>query len=109
MYVSYELKEGGHHCARRYDHSACGEAITECFEDTDGRFWVGNDEYANQVGFCPFCGAKAPTPPQYQHVGAPRYLAPEHEPLPVLSDPPLPTKITSVEALKPIWRPGKTV
>jgi len=25
-----------------------------------GEMWVSNDEYQNQVNFCPFCGKKAP-------------------------------------------------
>ena len=55
---------------RNYDGHYCeleslpvrmwGEAIDECYEDYQGRFWVHNDEYKSQVNFCPLCGAKAP-------------------------------------------------
>lgn len=79
MHVRYEVKEDGHRCHRRYDESACGEAINECVEDTDGRFWVGNDEYASQVDFCPYCGTKATTEPRFQHVTAARYQSADHE------------------------------
>lgn len=45
-----------------------GPAIVSCieYEYERGKFWVGNDEYCNQVNFCPFCGVKAPVqlPPQ---------------------------------------------
>jgi hypothetical protein len=37
-----------------------GPAITSCYETSDGRFIVSNDEYASQVNFCPFCGTSAP-------------------------------------------------
>lgn len=37
-----------------------GHAIIECWEDDQGQFWVTNDEYANTVNYCPYCGAKAP-------------------------------------------------
>jgi len=37
-----------------------GPAIGFCKENPEGEFWVGNDEYASQVNFCPFCGAQAP-------------------------------------------------
>jgi predicted aspartyl protease len=37
------------------------EAITQCHEDEDGRFWVDNEVNGSQVNFCPFCGGKAPS------------------------------------------------
>jgi hypothetical protein len=36
-----------------------GNAISYCFEDVDGKLFVENGEYENQVNFCPFCGYKA--------------------------------------------------
>lgn len=33
-----------------------GPAITRCYEDITGKFWVTNDEYSSRVAFCPFCG-----------------------------------------------------
>lgn len=36
-----------------------GVAVNHCNEDDDGALWVSNDEYANQVNYCPFCGFKA--------------------------------------------------
>jgi len=35
------------------------EAITRCFEKSDGTLWVENGEYRSQVNFCPFCGYEA--------------------------------------------------
>ena len=35
-----------------------GQAIIFCYE-RDGMLFVDNDEYNNQVNFCPFCGHKA--------------------------------------------------
>ncbi len=51
-----------HHCEKDYKSAAYGHAIDCCSEDENGYFWVGNGEYANQVNYCPFCGAKAVTP-----------------------------------------------
>lgn len=51
-----------HKCSRRLPHSAWGPAIEQCESDEQGRFWVDNFEYASQVNYCPFCGAKAPVP-----------------------------------------------
>lgn len=36
-----------------------GAAITRCMDNGDGRLWVGNSEYSNQVNYCPFCGFRA--------------------------------------------------
>ena len=33
-----------------------GIAVNVCVEELDGTLWVGNNEYSNQVNFCPFCG-----------------------------------------------------
>ena len=50
-----------HLCILDSPSDAYGAAVTYCDEqDSDGTFWVGNDEYASQVNFCPVCGAKAP-------------------------------------------------
>jgi len=40
--------------------SGFGPAITDCSEDENGRFEVGNGEYGSYVNFCPYCGEKAP-------------------------------------------------
>ena len=56
-------KPGGHTCELFGESAAYGAAITEMWEDPEGRFWVGNGEYASQVAYCPACGAKAPTQP----------------------------------------------
>jgi len=48
-----------HKCEYLLPQAAFGEAINSCFEK-DGEFWVGNNEYASQVNYCPFCGEKAP-------------------------------------------------
>lgn len=34
-------------------------AISYCYEDTDGKLWITNEEYASQVNFCPYCGYTA--------------------------------------------------
>jgi hypothetical protein len=49
-----------HRCEWKLPHKAHGEAIESCIEDEEGRFWVDNTEYASQVNYCPYCGAKAP-------------------------------------------------
>jgi len=41
-----------------------GPAVTKC-KEFDGMFLVDNDEYASQVNYCPFCGAKAPIQVEY--------------------------------------------
>lgn len=38
-----------------------GIAADTCWENENGEFYITNDEYDNQVNYCPFCGAKAPT------------------------------------------------
>jgi len=62
--ISYGVNKGAHYCSGRTNWSGHGEAISSCDEDTEGRFWVSNDEYASQVAFCPYCGKKAPTQPE---------------------------------------------
>lgn len=55
-----ELNGNGHHCCeKRFPKEMHGAAITDCVEDTEGRFWATNREYATQVNFCPFCGQPA--------------------------------------------------
>jgi hypothetical protein len=39
--------------------NSCGIAIYECIGDKEGRLWVRNGEYGNQVNYCPWCGFKA--------------------------------------------------
>ena len=59
-----ETKSAARHCcAGTLPHDGYGTAIDGCEEDLKGRFWVGNGEYGSQVFFCPYCGAKAPSPP----------------------------------------------
>lgn len=36
-----------------------GAAVTTCYENNNGVLFVDNDEYQNQVNFCPFCGYEA--------------------------------------------------
>ncbi len=50
-----------HYCsitqhAKRGDN---GAAIFSCWTDKNGILWVDNDEYSNEVKYCPFCGASA--------------------------------------------------
>jgi hypothetical protein len=42
-----------------------GPAIIRCRE-TDGAFFVDNEEYCSQVNFCPYCGAEATTKVEYK-------------------------------------------
>lgn len=51
-----------HNCSGEFEIKENGPAFDICLEDSIGRFWVTNYEYANQVNFCPYCGEKAPTP-----------------------------------------------
>jgi len=37
-------------------------AVSGCWEDKEGKLWVGNSEYYSQVSFCPYCGFKAKVP-----------------------------------------------
>ena len=41
------------------EESRYGTAISLCFEDSDGLLWADNNEYRNQVNFCPFCSYEA--------------------------------------------------
>lgn len=36
-----------------------GDAVGICYENENNELWVGNEEYATQVNFCPICGYKA--------------------------------------------------
>lgn len=56
--VNNESKSDRHFCKK----ITPGEAITKCFENKTGEFWVGHDiyEYIAQVNYCPYCGKKAP-------------------------------------------------
>lgn len=49
-----------HRCDLDSPSDAYGAAVHDCVENDAGEFWVGNDEYASQVNYCPVCGAKAP-------------------------------------------------
>lgn len=53
-----------HDCKLDLPFSEHGSAITSCYEDVNGKFWVSNNEYASQVNYCPMCGTKAPEPAQ---------------------------------------------
>ena len=48
-----------HKCIGDLPDSAYGDAITECYEEDNGKLWAGNGEYNSQVNFCPYCGYKA--------------------------------------------------
>lgn len=37
-----------------------GPAIDYTIIDSEGRMWVGNDEYESQVNYCPMTGKAAP-------------------------------------------------
>lgn len=50
---------GNHRCELRSPDKAYGIAVSYCYEDADGKLWVGNIEYESQVNFCPVCGYKA--------------------------------------------------
>lgn len=52
-----------HYCSQVTPSKAHGAAISECFEQEDGQYWVTNGEYASQVCYCPYCGKKAPVQP----------------------------------------------
>lgn len=51
-----------HSCEPQYklNHGSYGCAVTWCAEKDNGEFWAGNDEYCNNVPFCPFCGQASP-------------------------------------------------
>ena len=54
-----------HNCDYEYKGiptEAYGMAADLCTEDDNGKFWISNGEYCNQVNYCPFCGVKAPVP-----------------------------------------------
>ncbi len=55
---------GLHYCeipktAGKVEKHRYGLAVKVCYENTDGKLWVDNNEYNNQVNYCPFCGYKA--------------------------------------------------
>ena len=37
-----KLNEDGHHCEKRFPGEMFGAAVTDCVEDTAGRFWATN-------------------------------------------------------------------
>lgn len=51
-------KSNGHRCEKSLPETAYGAAITYCYEDTNGKLWITNEEYASQVNYCPYCGYK---------------------------------------------------
>jgi len=54
-------KEGGYyHYQLNRPYKMYGGAITRCWEDEEGQFWVDNGEYCSQVNYCPYTGTKAP-------------------------------------------------
>lgn len=55
--------DGRHRCTEDLPQDGAGPAITECEEDVNGVYWVGNDEYGTAVRFCPYCCAQAPVDP----------------------------------------------
>ena len=54
-----------------FETRAYGEAINACMEESEGKLWVSNGEYCNQVNYCPFCGYAA-------IVQVERFVATEH-------------------------------
>ena len=50
---------GKHRCELHSPDKAYGIAIKYCYEDAEGKLWVGNIEYESQVNYCPVCGYKA--------------------------------------------------
>ena len=54
-----DASQGGHRCEGELPEAAYGKAITYCYEDTDGKLWITNEEYASQVNSCPYCGHAA--------------------------------------------------
>lgn len=59
-YQSKGNRMNTHHCELNSPYQAYGNAIDDCYEDDEGRFWAGNGEYVSQVNYCPVCGTKAP-------------------------------------------------
>ena len=62
-----KTKGARHHCEPTWaDNKAYrwgyGSAMTYCLETKEGEFWGGNGEYESRINYCPFCGAKAPSP-----------------------------------------------
>lgn len=45
-------------CPKSSEINMYGIAVDRCYEDKE-KLFVTNNEYANQVNFCPFCGYKA--------------------------------------------------
>lgn len=56
-----KLQREPHKCCVSTVHAVHGPAVSGCFEDEDGVFWVTNFEYASAVPFCPFCGTASRT------------------------------------------------
>lgn len=42
----------------KFEVRAYGDAVYQCFGE-NGKLFVDNHEYCNQVNYCPFCGYKA--------------------------------------------------
>lgn len=38
-----------------------GSAVSYSIIDSDGKMWIGNEEYESQVNYCPMTGKSAPT------------------------------------------------
>ena len=55
---------GKHWCEGELPSCGYGACVAYCEEDSDGELWVGNYEYASQVGWCPFCGYEAQVKPK---------------------------------------------
>ena len=50
-----------HNCYRNFDSEEVrefGTAANTCYEE-NGKLFITNGEYSNQVNYCPFCGYKA--------------------------------------------------
>jgi hypothetical protein len=48
-----------HYCDIPSQIEIYGFAITECYEEEDGRLIFDNEESSIQVNFCPICGYEA--------------------------------------------------
>jgi len=57
--------KGRHVCSGGLPGAMYGGALDNCSEDEEGRLWVDNGEYCNQVNYCPYCGFRAPV--QVEH------------------------------------------
>jgi hypothetical protein len=64
------IKDNGLHLCKiaNYDLEIIdhGKAVAYCDEEESGKLFASNDEYGNQVNYCPFCGYKAKIQVSYE-------------------------------------------